>query len=116
MRIRLDEEKIKKEGKYNYDNMIMLLDETFEEMELYRIHDYSDILTYGGLDNPNDYAHFGSMYNSLKKRKWFMNNVLLWELHKPVDFFGAEYTSIEDLIPKCKEAIEKGEYTWIENV
>lgn len=103
MRIQLDEQKIRKEGKYSFDKIVDSLDKAFEKLELYRIHDYSEILTYGGLDNSSDFAHFGVMYNRLRREKWFVENLLLWELHEPIEYFDMKLSNIENLIPKCKE-------------
>lgn len=106
MRIQLDEEKIRREGIYNYDKIIKLLDETFEELEIYREEDVDGILAYSGTGNPRDFGRFGLMYNSLKRKAWFIDNALLWELHEPLDFYGIEEDNIEDLLTAWKETLK----------
>lgn len=98
MTIRMNRTKINSEKKYSLPKIIQTLDETFSKMQLLKITDNSDTLTYCDTGNTKDYACFGNIVNALKRQTWFMDNVSEWLLYNSDDSDNPNDFSIEDLL------------------
>lgn len=70
MLIKLDEEKIEREGKYDLEKINKIIYKEFSEMGITK--DESGLFVNG------DFGAFGSMIFALKKADWFLPNVSEW--------------------------------------
>jgi hypothetical protein len=96
MEIRFDEEKVKREGKYDLEKMHEHLDDYFlgkgftkMERGVYRTDDR---------DKNKDYTRCGIAMNTLDEIDWFMDNVSMWNWHMPHAFDSN--TMVYDDIPR----------------
>ena len=97
MIIKMDDDKISKEGKYSIDQVYAAIDRIFTEKGM-RKTAIDGGVEYSGHERPTDFAYFGRIMTGLKKQPWFMNNASTWlwcsndDVDDPADF------SEEDLL------------------
>ncbi len=92
-RIVLDEEKIKREGKYNLEKIYKNIDEIAEESGLIKKNKY----TYICKGDEKDLAALGIFnFQNLVEEEWFTKNVKEWTLINRKE-------GNEDLIEVCKK-------------
>lgn len=80
MIIRMDDDKIKIEKRYHLKGIYNTLDSIFIKKGLPRVEDVSGALVYRDGGRAKDDICFGRIVSTLKKRKWFMENVSVWLL------------------------------------
>lgn len=103
MEIKMNEEKVNAEKKYKLDKIYLALDKHFERVGLPKVEDDSDILTYRGNDDKDDFANFGIMVIGLKKQAWFTENVAIWRLYESDDTVDPDDFAVSDLVEYYRE-------------
>lgn len=98
MLIRMNNDKIIEEKKYNLESIFMALKNLFIRIGLQGTFDDIDTLIYQSNGDDKDYGRFGKIVNFLKKQEWFMENVLDWKLYENIDLEGSEELTEEDLV------------------
>ena len=98
MIIRLNEDKIKNENIYRLDGMYKAIHSAFAQMDFPRVYDGTESMIYHDNGDSNDFAKFGRIVNTLKKKEWFLDNALIWLLCDSYDSDNPEDFSEEDLL------------------
>ena len=98
MIIRMNDDKITHENKYNLEGIYKAIDNTFFNMGFHRAMNDSDYLVYCDNGNSRDYGLFGRIVNFLKKQTWFMENVSVWLLCDNEDTDNPTQFNQEDLL------------------
>lgn len=81
MLITLNHDKIGGERKYNASGMEQAICTLFENAGFHRIVDDTDSVIYEGSNSSRDFGMLGRIVNTLKRQKWFMENVTEWRLY-----------------------------------
>ena len=100
--IRLDTEKIINEKKYALNNFHKTLHDFFDQFNFLQIQDSSDCIILEGKNHPHDFAHFGIIFNTLKKQPWFIDNITEWILYDNDDSDDPDIFDEEDLLQNFK--------------
>ena len=98
MIIRLNEEKILNEKIYRLDGMYKAIHSAFKQMGFPRIYDTNNAIIYCDKGDSKDFAKFGRIINTLKKKDWFLDNALEWLLCDSDDADNPNDFSEEDLL------------------
>lgn len=98
MIIRLDENKIHAEKKYQLEGIYETLNHTFVKLGFPRIEDGTGDLVYRDCGRASDFSLFGKVVNTLKKQSWFMENVSVWRFCDSDDSDNPEEFNEEDLL------------------
>lgn len=98
MIIRMNDDKITLEKKYNLEGIYKTIDNTFLNMGFPRIMNNSNYLVYCDNGNARDYGRFGRIVNFFKKQPWFMENVSVWLLCDNEDTDHPDQFNQEDLL------------------
>lgn len=77
MMIRIDDDKITTESKYHLDGIYSIINNMFLTVGIPRIEDRSGALVYRDCGRARDSSLFGKRVNLLKKKTWFMDNVVI---------------------------------------
>lgn len=91
MIIKMDENKIKKQGQYTVDRVYSTIDRIFTNKGMQRI-DTAKGIEYLGHEKPTDFSYFGQITLGLKNQAWFMDNAVTWllcsndDVENPKDF------------------------------
>lgn len=82
MVVKLDEERIKKEGKYSIEKMWNAIDYAFRDGHIIKKPQSDGSVEYwGNPEDPNYLGYFGAAYITLKKTKWFAIYAEKWTWH-----------------------------------
>ena len=103
MIIRLNEDKIKNENIYRLDGIYKAIHSAFAQMDFSRVYDGTDAMIYHDNGDSKDFAKFGRIVNTLKKKDWFLDNVLVWLLCDSDDSENPDDFSEEDLLSYYKQ-------------
>ena len=74
MKIVFDEEKIRREGKYDVDKMYASIDKSFEELDIPKV----DRGVYQAKGKSKDFSRFMGAILGLSKAEWVMDNISDW--------------------------------------
>ncbi len=106
MLIRMDEKKITEEKTYRLESIYRTLDNLFARYGLIRVEDASGARVYRDSGNENDFAYFGIVTNTLKRRSWFLDNAAEWRFYESDDFLDdPEELDEEDFLKHYREQI-----------
>lgn len=78
LEIRLDENKVLEEGKYDPEALNQRLVRAFEREHLDHTSKSDGTLVFVGRGRANDYGCFGKLITALKRQIWFMEYVEKW--------------------------------------
>ena len=98
MMIRMNENKITAEKKYQLDGIYATLHNTFQQLGFSRVEDASGALVYRDCGREQDFSLFGKIVNTLKKQTWFMDNVSAWRFYDSDDADTYDDFNEEDLL------------------
>lgn len=98
MEIRMDDEKILQERKYNLTAVHDAVDKAFAQWSFKGEKTDSGSVVYKDNGSERDFGRFGCIVNALKKQEWFMGNVLTWILYDSDDSDSPEDFAAEDLL------------------
>lgn len=98
MEIRMDDEKILQERKYNLKAVHDAVDKAFAQWSFKGEQTDSGSVVYKDNGSERDFGRFGCIVNALKKQEWFMANVLTWILYDSDDSDSPEDFAVEDLL------------------
>lgn len=90
--IKIDEEKVKQEQKYDLTGIYSVIEELFQKLDLIRLESEPGILLYGDRGRDCDFSYFGLAIREFKNEKWFLDNVGAWI------FYEDEINSETDLL------------------
>lgn len=110
MEIRMNDEKIKAENRYNLEKVYAIINQAFNQMGYFKKKSGENTLVYYDNGEKRDYACFGKLVIALKKQEWFMNNVAVWKLYENVDESNPLNISEEDLLKHYLEKKERGKF------
>lgn len=99
MKIVLDEDKIRREGKYDADKMYERIDKAFARLDIPKVRKG----VYRGTGKSKDHAHFMSLCMGLTDADWFMENAAKWLWKK-------EDGGVEDVIYETNKFYRKYGY------
>jgi hypothetical protein len=102
MQIKMDEKKIKREGRYSLQRIYGTLDDYF--VNRLNIPKGSDGF-YIGTGSPLDFGNFGVAMVTLGKKPWFMENVDTWLYFNSEDSEDPEDFVVEDFKKTCLERL-----------
>ncbi|MCL2888978.1 MAG: hypothetical protein FWE65_00980 [Eggerthellaceae bacterium] len=100
MQIKMDEKKIKSDGRYNLAKIHGALDNYF--VNTLRFTKGSDGF-YLGNGSPNDYGNFGIAMVTLGKKQWFMDNVETWLYFNSNNSSNPNDFEVEDFKEYCQQ-------------
>ncbi|MBS6722993.1 MAG: hypothetical protein KH268_08385 [Clostridiales bacterium] len=98
MIIKMNDDKINTEKIYRLDRIYHTLEQTFLTFGLIRMEDSSGFLVYRDCGRAKDFGIFGKIVNALKKQRWFMDNVLIWQFCDSDDSDEPDQFNEEDLL------------------
>lgn len=98
MEIRMDDEKILKERKYRLEAVHEAVDNAFKQWNFKGEKTAAGSVIYKDNGDDRDLGRFFSIVNALKKKDWFMGNVVTWILYDSDDSDSPDDFATEDLI------------------
>lgn len=102
LEIKMDENKIVAEQKYQvesiYQALEQALEQAFSQYRLNKIQQPDGTLCFTGNGNPKDYGAFGCIITSLKEKVWFMDYVIRWIWYNSDDGENEEDFAVEDVL------------------
>lgn len=98
LEIRLNENKIRKEGKYTTECLNQTLISAFEEEQLDCRKESDGTLVFVGRGLAKDYGCFGMLITALKREMWFMNYVEKWIWYNSDDGESEDDFAVEDVL------------------
>lgn len=91
--IKMDEEKVQQEQKYDLEEIYRILEELFnQKLDLLKLKSESGTLLYGDRGRDCDFSYFGLTIKELKNEEWFLDNADAWI------FYEDEIESETDLL------------------
>lgn len=108
MIVRLDEEKIAREGKYDVDKLYSILNNYVKKQGLKISKDVDGNYVWeGDGDLKKEIVQFCNVYNTLKWEATFFYNVKMWIGYEPYAFCGNDSLYPVDLIKHWSEEYKK---------
>lgn len=101
MVIKMNEQKIAAEGKYQVADIQEKLYGLFERMGLSGQKDEFGVLTYRDRGCAEDFCVFGKIVNLLKRAEWFMDNAEEWSFEESDEFLEDGWNA-EDLLQRYR--------------
>ncbi len=98
LEIRLDENKIREEGKYAPDHLNRTLIKAFEKEQLDYRSEPDGTLVFAGRGQAKDYGCFGKLITALRKQLWFMEYVERWVWFNSDDGEDENDFAVEDVL------------------
>ncbi len=98
MIIRMDDNKITNEQKYQLDSIYNTINHAIQDAGLPRMEDASGALVYRDCGRAKDFSLFGWFVYGLKKQAWFMDYVSVWQLYDSNDSENPNDFNKEDLL------------------
>lgn len=98
LEIRMDDEKIIMEKRYNTESIYQALTKTFTNYHLKEENAPDGTVVFYGTGNPKDYGAFGSIITALREKEWFMDYVTRWVWYNSDDGENEEDFSVEDVL------------------
>ncbi|GHU43568.1 hypothetical protein FACS1894111_09380 [Clostridia bacterium] len=92
MEIVFDEEKVRREGKWDIEKMYSVVDEFFAEHRMTK----DEKGLYIGTGDKDEFAFMGVAYLSFRDEKWFTENVKKWNWYYP-DTFAPDEICCDDM-------------------
>ena len=86
--IKIDDNKVKTEQKYNLEEIYSIITEVFQKLDLLQLESEPGILLYGDRGRDCDYSYFGLAIREFKNEKWFLESAEAWIFYE--DEVGAE--------------------------
>ena len=102
MFIELDRDKIEREKKYDYIDMIRIIDNVFAERNIKKNGE--------GLYEGGSFVSLIPIVRFLSQNDWFLDNAKTWlwyELEKEIEHPNDDDYSVEDLLLEYRESINK---------
>lgn len=104
MLIQLDEERIKREGKYSLEKMWSIIDEAFSHGQCIKEFQSDGSVMYSGNPNRDNYlSDFGIAYMILMDKKWFAEQASKWIWYNNDDDENLPFQDTDCLIRARKE-------------
>lgn len=104
MLIQLDEERIKREGKYSLEKMWAVIDEAFSHGQCIKEVQPDGAVMYSGNPNRDNYlSDFGVAYVILMDKKWFAELAVKWIWYDNDDDENLPFVDSDCLIRARKE-------------
>lgn len=94
MLIKLDKERVEKDGKYDYDDMWRIIDGYFEGDCNKEIQSDGAVL-YSGILGKDDFTRTGIAFLALRKMQWFADYCIQWMRY---DIYDNEVYEEEDVL------------------
>ena len=98
LEIKLDEEKIREEGRYTPDDLYHILIQAFAKQKIRSVLEPDGSISFVGGGHPRDYGCFGKLITSLKTQSWFMEYVIKWIWYNSDDGEDENDFAIEDVL------------------
>lgn len=98
LEIRLDEEKIREQGKYTPDSLYQTLIQAFTKQQLDYTTASDGTVSFVGRGRARDYGCFGKMITTLKQQVWFMEYVVKWIWYNSDDGENENDFAVEDVL------------------
>lgn len=98
LEIRLDYDRIIRDGKYEPDRIQSALDNSFMDCGFRKQILEDNTVCYWGNKQPEDYANFGGLITSLKTKPWFMKYVDKWLWYNSDGQIDENCYRIEDVL------------------
>lgn len=98
LEIKLDEEKIRSEGKYVPDSLYKTLVNLFSNYQLDCSTEPDGTLFFVGRGQARDYGSFGKLITTLKNQPWFMEYVIKWLWYNSDDSEDENDFTVEDVL------------------
>lgn len=98
LEIKLDEEKIRREGKYTVESIYRAVDKPFQDFHLLKVVETDGIRIYHGTGSREDYGAFGAIITTYCEKSWFMDYVTKWIWYNSDRGRDEEDFSVEDVL------------------
>lgn len=98
LEIKLDEQKVRAEGKYSPAAIYDALDRTFSKYRFRREALADGTLCYYGNGLARDYGTFGRLITSLEDKDWFVPYLVKWLWYNSDDGENEEDFTVEDVL------------------
>ncbi len=98
LEIKLDDDKVEKEGKYTTSGIYGTVDKVFSQYDFNKEILSDGTHCYYGNGKPKDYGIFGKIITSLKNKEWFIDYLSKWLWYNSDDGEDDEDYSIEDVL------------------
>ena len=98
LEIRLDQDKIRSEGKYAPDSLYQTLIHAFDKEQLDHAVEQDGTMVFTGRGRKKDYGCFGKLITALKKQAWFMEYVERWVWYNSDDGEDEDDFAVEDVL------------------
>lgn len=98
LEIKMDENKIIADQKYQVESIYQALEQSFSRYRLNQTKEPDGTLCFTGNGKPEDYGAFGCIITSLKEKVWFMAYVTKWIWYNSDDGENAEDFAVEDVL------------------
>lgn len=98
MEFKLDESKIKEANMYTPERIYAAIDDASQRNGFKKMRTDDGSIIYQGTNHRNDYALFGRMITSLRKKDWFINNAVKWLWFNSDDGRNENDYHMEDLL------------------
>lgn len=98
LEIRLNENKIRKEGKYAPDHLNQTLIQAFGREHLDHRLEPDGTLVFAGRGRAGDYGCFGKLITALRRQIWFMEYVERWVWYNSDDGEDENDFAVEDVL------------------
>lgn len=98
LEIKLDEDKIREQGKYTPDSLYQTLIQAFAKQQIDHTTALDGTLSFVGRGHARDYGCFGKLITTLKQQMWFMEYVTKWIWYNSDDGEDENDFAIEDVL------------------
>lgn len=98
LEIKMDENKIRTDGKYTVESIYQALERTFSNYQLRKEPGRDGSFFFCGKGQAKDYGAFGSIITTLKEKSWFMDYVTRWIWYNSDDGENEEDYAVEDVL------------------
>ena len=98
LEIKMDENKIEAEKKYNAASIYQALEKAFASYHLRKESRPDGTIFFYGSGSPKDYGAFGCIITSLKEKAWFMDYVTKWIWYNSDDGAHEDDFAVEDVL------------------
>lgn len=105
LEIKLDDQKIVLDNKYDIVSIYHSLKLAFDKCQLRCEQKPDGTMTVFGCGNPKDYGAFGGIITSLKEKPWFMDYVTKWLWYNSDDGYDEDDFSVEDVLYYYKRQV-----------
>ena len=96
--IKLNDQKIAEDAKYNTQSIYQTLDKTFAKYTFHKEELADGTICYYGNGNRRDYGTFGRIITALKDKDWFMPYLTKWLWYNSDDGENENDYAVEDVL------------------